>query len=90
LGNWATRQVGRVRLRPFLIVSLNFHHTITADVAQIVAAAVEGIRALDVVTLSDAVGGFNPAAVRLALARSPRSECPFTASRFRPLSGAWL
>jgi len=57
---------------------LKAHDTITADLAQIVEAAVGGIRVFGAVTLNGAVGGFNPAAARAVLARSPRSQCPFT------------
>ena len=47
---------------------LKSHDTITADLAQIVEAAVGGIRVFGAVTLNEAVGGFNPAAVKAALA----------------------
>jgi hypothetical protein len=67
---------------------LKSHDTITADLAQMVEAAVGGIRVFGAVTLNEAVGGFNPAAARAALARSPRSQYPFTCSRFLPPSGA--
>jgi hypothetical protein len=49
-------------------VLLKSHDTITADLAQIVEAALGGIRVFGAVTLNEAVGGFNPAAVRTALA----------------------
>ena len=44
------------------------HHTITADLGQVVEQAVGGIRVFGGVTLNPAVGGFNPEAVRAALA----------------------
>jgi hypothetical protein len=52
---------------------LKSHDTITADLAQVVESA---------------LGGFNAEAVPVALARSPRSQCPFTVSRFLPPSDA--
>jgi hypothetical protein len=47
---------------------LKSHDTITADLAQIVESAVGGILVFGAVTLNEAVGGFNPVAVRAALA----------------------
>lgn len=52
-------------MRGFLAKS---HHTITADLAQVVEQAVGGIRVFGGVTLNPAVGGLNPEAVRTALA----------------------
>ena len=49
-------------------ILLKSHDTITADLAQIVESAVGDIRVFGAVTLNEAVGGFNPAAVRAALA----------------------
>jgi len=49
-------------------VLLKSHHTITADLAQIVEEVVGGIRIFGGVTLNDAVGGLNPEAVRAAIA----------------------
>jgi hypothetical protein len=51
---------------------LKSHDTITADLAQIVEAAVGGIRVFGAVTLNEAVGGFNPSAVKAALALGAR------------------
>ena len=51
---------------------LKSHDTITADLAQIVEAAVGGIRVFGAVTLNEAVGGFNPSAVKAALALGVR------------------
>jgi len=51
---------------------LKSHDTITADLAQVVEAAVDGIRVFGAVTLNEAVGGFNPAAVKAALALGAR------------------
>jgi len=47
---------------------LKSHHTITADLAQIVEEVVGGIRVFGGVTLNEAVGGLNPEAVRAGLA----------------------
>jgi hypothetical protein len=52
-------------MRGFLAKS---HHTITADLAQVVEQAAGGIRVFGGVTLNPAVGGLNPEAVRAALA----------------------
>lgn len=49
-------------------VLLKSHHTITADLAQIVEGVVGGIRVFGGVTLNEAVGGLNPEAVRAAIA----------------------
>jgi len=51
---------------------LKSHDTITADLAQIVEAAVGGVRVFGAVTLNEAVGGFNPSAVKAALALGVR------------------
>jgi len=47
---------------------LKSHHTITADLAQIVEDVVGGIRIFGGVTLNEPVGGLNPEAVRAAIA----------------------
>ncbi len=47
---------------------LKSHHTITADLAQLVESLVGGIRVFGGVTLNEPVGGLNPAAVRAAIA----------------------
>jgi ABC-type branched-subunit amino acid transport system substrate-binding protein len=47
---------------------LKSHHTITADLAQIVEGVVGGIRVFGGVTLNEPVGGLNPEAVRAAIA----------------------
>lgn len=47
---------------------LKSHHTITADVAQLVESVVGGIRVFGGVTLNEPVGGLNPEAVRAAIA----------------------
>lgn len=47
---------------------LKSHHTITADLAQIVEGVVSGIRVCGSVTLNEAVGGLNPEAVQAAIA----------------------
>jgi hypothetical protein len=47
---------------------LKSHHTITADLAQIVEGVVGSIRIFGSVTLNEAVGGLNPEAVRAAIA----------------------
>lgn len=49
-------------------VLLKSHHTITADLAQVVEGVVGGIRVFGGVTLNEAVGGLNPEAVRAAIA----------------------
>jgi hypothetical protein len=56
-------------MRGFLAKS---HHTITADLGQVVEQAVGGIRVFGGVTLNPAVGGLNPEAVRAALALGAR------------------
>jgi len=47
---------------------LKSHHTITADLAQVVEGVVGGIRVFGGVTLNEPVGGLNPEAVRAAIA----------------------
>ena len=47
---------------------LKSHHTITADLAQLVESVVGGIRVFGGVTLNEPVGGLNPEAVRAAIA----------------------
>jgi hypothetical protein len=47
---------------------LKSHHTITADLAQVVENVVGGIRVFGGVTLNEPVGGLNPEAVRAAIA----------------------
>jgi len=47
---------------------LKSHHTITADLAQVVEGVVGGIRIFGGVTLNEPVGGLNPEAVRAAIA----------------------
>jgi len=47
---------------------LKSHHTITADLAQVVEDVVGGIRVFGGVTLNEPVGGLNPEAVRAAIA----------------------
>lgn len=47
---------------------LKSHHTITADLAQVVEGVVGGIRVFGAVTLNEPVGGLNPEAVRAAIA----------------------
>ncbi|HEX9898026.1 MAG TPA: DUF6282 family protein [Candidatus Methylomirabilis sp.] len=47
---------------------LKSHHTITADLAQVVEGVVGGIRVFGSVTLNEPVGGLNPEAVRAAIA----------------------
>lgn len=47
---------------------LKSHHTITADLAQVVEGVVGGIQIFGGVALNEAVGGLNPEAVRAAVA----------------------
>jgi len=47
---------------------LKSHHTITADLAQVVEGVVGGIRVFGGVTLNEPVGGLNPEALRAAIA----------------------
>ena len=51
---------------------LKSHHTITADLAQVVEGVVGGIRVFGGVTLNEPVGGLNPEAVRAAIALGAR------------------
>jgi hypothetical protein len=46
--------------------ALKSHYTSTAERAQVVSRAVEGVRALGTITLNSTVGGLNPAAVEIA------------------------
>ncbi len=46
--------------------ALKSHYTATAERAQVVSAAVEGVRAIGTITLNAGVGGLNPLAVEIA------------------------
>jgi hypothetical protein len=59
---WAAKAAG---MRGLLLKS---HHTITADLAQIVQQVVGGIRVFGAVSLNEAVGGLNLEAVKTAIA----------------------
>jgi hypothetical protein len=51
---------------------LKSHYTSTAERAQIVSAAVPGVRAIGTITLNRAVGGMNPLAVEIAAREGAR------------------
>ena len=51
---------------------LKSHYTSTAERAQIVSAAVPGVRAIGTITLNWAVGGMNPLAVEIAAREGAR------------------
>jgi len=52
--------------------ALKSHYTATAERAQVVSAAVEGVRAIGTITLNAAVGGINPLAVEIAAREAAR------------------
>jgi len=57
---------GRFAERGLAGFGLKSHYTSTAERAQIVSNAVEGVRAVGTITLNWAVGGMNPLAVEIA------------------------
>ena len=52
--------------------ALKSHYTATAERAQVVSAAVEGVRAIGTITLNASVGGLNPLAVEIAAREGAR------------------
>jgi hypothetical protein len=52
--------------------ALKSHYTSTAERAQVVSRAVEGVRAIGAITLNATVGGLNPAAVEIAAREGAR------------------